>query len=251
MSIDSSLKLLEYVNKVAKEPIIVDGEPYGHINPVGVKLNDTFFMKDDCQMCGRCCMVETNAWTEEGVRRMKAAVPDDFNKWGLSIEIMGELYTLLEEHVHDINGKKVTFYSVPKIKTKDAMVVSWPDRKPSPRCRWVFEKDGTYRCLIHPVRSVTCGMPHCRFYFSHSTRVTSIGLSQYGRNWALKCPVEFEPHLDEESVKSRMHWLKLLADTADDMGIRTWLPEILHFLESGGRHSHQFFPTRPSLIHRG
>ena len=55
MSIDSSMKLLDYINKVALEPIVLDGDEFGTPPPVEVRLNDSFFFKDGCQMCGKCC----------------------------------------------------------------------------------------------------------------------------------------------------------------------------------------------------
>lgn len=33
MSIDSTHKLLEYINKVAREPIMLDGQPFGVLPP--------------------------------------------------------------------------------------------------------------------------------------------------------------------------------------------------------------------------
>lgn len=235
MSINSSAKLLEYINKVALEPIVLDGQPFGVLPPTSIVVRESFFWKDDCQMCGKCCPCETNAWTQEGLNRIYMATPDDFNRWGLSCEVLGELESLIEEEHHIVNGVDRIFYSVPKPKDGECLTVEWPDRKAQPRCRWLFRCDDTYRCLIHPVRSVTCGMPHCRFYYHAFTRTTSIGVSQFGRNWALKCPVEFEHRVDEESIQSRMTWLKRLDATANDLGISTWIPQILEYLESGKR----------------
>lgn len=235
MSIDSSLRLLDYLNKVAKEPIILNGKEYGTPFPHSVRLSDSFFMKDSCIMCGRCCMRETNAWTEEGMKRIKSSVEEDFTKWDLDYGVLPSLLESIEERVYNINGKEVTFYSCPKLPEKECPVVSWDDKPARYRCRWMIEKEGTYRCSIHPVRSITCALPHCRFYFSRSTRATSITLSQYGRNWALKCPIKFEPVLDEEGVQNRMLWLGRLNDAAKDCGIDTWLPEILYYLNEGYR----------------
>ena len=75
-------------------------------------------------------------------------------------------------------------------------------------------------------------MPHCRFYYSQNTRTTSIGLSQFGRNWKLRCPVEFGIEIDEESIESRMMWLRRLDAAAQDLGIRTWIPEIEEYIDS-------------------
>ena len=50
MSVDSTYKLLEYINKVAREPIVLDGKPFGVLPPTSIRLNESFFVKDDCKM---------------------------------------------------------------------------------------------------------------------------------------------------------------------------------------------------------
>lgn len=239
MSVESSLKLLEYVNKVSKDPIVLNGQPFGTPPAEKVVLNDSFFKKDDCVMCGKCCPNETTVWTIEGMRRIAAMGPREFTKWDLNPFVVNEIKRRIQEQVVNINGKEVVFFVSDKDKTSEAFHLEWPDRKEQPRCHWLFEKDGTYRCRIHPVRSVTCGMPHCRFFHSQASHTTTIGMSQFGRNWALKCPVEFGA-VDEESTQTRIFWLERLYATAEDCGIDTFLPEILYYLHAGNRSSTVF-----------
>lgn len=239
MSVESSMKILEYINKVSKKCIVLNGEPFGTPPVEKVVLNDSFFQKDDCVMCGKCCPNETTVWTAEGLKRIADATPHDFSKWGLNHEVVQEIHARVQEQVVDINGKEVSFFVSGKDKPNEAFRLAWPDRKEQPRCHWLFEKEGTYRCRIHPVRSVTCGMPHCRFFHSAATHTTTIGLSQFGRNWALKCPIEFGA-VDEESVQTRILWLERLYATAEDCGIDTFLPEILEYLHAGNRSSTVF-----------
>lgn len=240
---DSCLKLLEYINKVAKEPMVLtDGEfreTFG-VYPVSrVVLSDSFFQKDDCTMCGKCCPNETTAWTREGMSRILNATEKDFTMWGLDPNVVSEITSRVFEHVVYINGKPVTFYVSDKDPNQDAFKLEWHDRKEQPRCHWLFEKDGTHRCRIHPVRSVTCGLPHCRMLHSTSNQTTTIGMYQFGRNWRLKCPVQFGA-FDEASTQSRIVWLQRLYETAKDCGVDTFLPEILHYLHSGNRSSAVF-----------
>lgn len=239
MSVESSTKILEYINKVSKEAITVDGQPFGHAPVSRVVLNDTFFFKDDCTMCGKCCPNETTVWTTEGINRINATTVEEFERWGLDYGITSELGQRIHTQILDINGKLVPFFISDKDAAKDAFRLGWPNRKEQPRCHWLFEKEGTYRCRIHPVRSVTCGMPHCRFFHNQNSQTTTIGVSQFGRNWALRCPIEFGP-FDEESVKSRILWLERLNATAQDCGIETFLPEILDYLHAGNRTPMEF-----------
>lgn len=239
MSIESSMKILEYIDKVSKEIILINGEPFGTAPTTRVVLAQSFFQKDDCVMCGKCCPNETTVWTAEGIKRIMQASPEDFSKWDLDYSVIREIDERITRTAVDINGKEVLFFTSHKDKKNEALQVEWPDRAIQPRCHWLFEKDGTYRCRIHPVRSVTCGLPHCRFFHSTSTHTTTIGLSQFGRNWRLKCPVEFGP-ADEESVQTRILWLERLNATAEDCGIDTFLPEILQYLHAGNRSSAVF-----------
>lgn len=239
MSVESSMKILEYIDKVSKEFIMLNGQPFGTPPTAKVVLNDSFFQKDDCTMCGKCCPNETTVWTAEGMRRIAQMDPREFTRWDLNPFVINEIERRITEHPVIINGKEVLFFVSEKDKPNDAFKLEWEDRKEQPRCHWLFEKDGTYRCRIHPVRSVTCGLPHCRFFHSTATHTTTIGLSQFGRNWALKCPVEFGP-VDEESTQSRILWLERLNATAEDCGIDTFLPEILEYLHAGNRSSAVF-----------
>lgn len=243
MSVESTVKILEYINKVSKEFIMLNGEPFGTTPATKVVLNDSFFLKDDCVMCGKCCPNETTVWTNEGLRRIVGATAEDFTKWELNPDVLKEVQSRIEEQVLDINGKSVSFYVSRKDLNKEAFRLSWPDRKEQPRCHWLFEKEGTYRCKIHPVRSITCGMPHCRFFHNTHTHTTNIGVSQFGRNWRLKCPIEFGA-VDEASVQTRIFWLERLNATAQDCGIETYLPEILEYLHAGNRSS-AVFESKP------
>lgn len=241
MSIDSSTKILEYINKVSKEFMIVDGNAFGYAPVDRVVLNESFFLKDDCKMCGKCCPNETTVWTKEGLDRIDSAVPADFERWGLDFSSVDEIRGRMKTVVHSINGKNIEFYVSDRDSNSEAFKLSWDDRKEQMRCHWLFEKEGTYRCRIHPVRSVTCGMPHCRFFHSETAHetTTTIAVSQFGRNWALKCPVEFN-EVDEESVQTRILWLQRLNDSANDVGVETYLPEILEYLNAGNREPHEF-----------
>ena len=251
MSIESSTKILEYVNKVSRESMLVDGRAFGYAPVDRVVLNHSFFLRDDCQMCGKCCPNETTVWTREGLDRINSAKPEDFEIWGLDFSTIDEIKERMKCVTHSINGRNIEFFVSDKDSSSKAMRLEWTDRKEQMRCHWLFEKEGTYRCRIHPVRSVTCGMPHCRFFHSESDYETSttIGLSQFGRNWALKCPVEFG-EVDESSVQIRILWLERLNAVAEDCGVETFLPEILEYLHAGNRAPKEFVHrTRKKLFY--
>lgn len=242
MSIESSQKILEYINRVAKVPLIVNGEQFGHEPPKKVTIRQSFFLKDSCEMCGKCCPNETTVWTCEGYRRLLTESDDTFNKFGLNPGIRHEILRNLQTVNINVNGRDCIIYVHPADDNKTANKLSWPDRAETTRCHWLFEKFGTHRCSIHPVRSVTCGLPHVRFLYVAKTSHTTIGTIQFGRNFRLKCPIKFT-EFDEESVQTKLLWLKRLNDCANDLGVPTFLPEIIQYLEDGGREEVTFYST--------
>lgn len=236
---NSIYKIIDYIAKVSKQPITVDGKVILEKPVTQVTISDKFFFKDDCTMCGRCCPNENTAYTVSRWKKIIDTSIEEFWKFDLEYSDALLLFTHAEKKLFNVNGKDVLIYSHPKDNSKDCNRVDYPDRPNLERCHWLFEKDGKYLCEIHPIRSITCGMPHLRFFHNKNTGHTSLGVSQFGRNWALGCPVHFEG-FDEESVQTRIYWLKELKEAADDLGIKTYLPEIIEYLESGKRRQHTF-----------
>lgn len=110
MSVDSMSKILEYVSKVARQPIFVDGERYPTPVVEKVVLQESFFYKDDCMMCGKCCPNETTVFTSEGWGRIHSATKEDFLKWGLDPIAREELLMRCTPQVIDINGSSIVYW---------------------------------------------------------------------------------------------------------------------------------------------
>lgn len=242
MAIESSLKLIDYIARVSKEPIVLDGKPIGIPVPSSVILDESFFWKDSCVMCGRCCMSETVVWTQEGLNRIVEYIESDEQRLNngddgvvrISPDDLDMLSEIIEERVKNINGQDRTFYVCPKAKPSEGQWQHFEGKGDRQRCRWMRELDGKLCCGIHPIRSVTCALPHIRFFNVKRTNRTVIRTMQYGRNQKLGCPIEFGP-ATEEGMEQKIYWLKVLKDCADDLGISTWLPEIIEYLEAGNR----------------
>ena len=140
MAIESSLKLLEYLSKVAKEQIIVDGVPFEEAVPESVTLSESFFWKDSCSMCGRCCVNESTVWTQEGINRIVSYLDStntDSAAGKVSPEDLSELSNLLEERVVNINGQDRVFYVCPKDKSYSGQWGTFDDRGQRQRCHWL------------------------------------------------------------------------------------------------------------------
>ena len=242
MAIESSLKLIDYIARVSKEPIVVNGKPVQIPVPESVTIHESFFWKDNCVMCGRCCMSETVVWTQEGLNRIMQYIEADEQRENngdlgvvrISPDDMEDLSEMIQEKVVTINGQDKTFYVCPKDKPYEGQWHYFEGKGDRQRCHWMRELDGKFCCGIHPIRSVTCALPHIRFFNVKKTNRTVIRTMQYGRNQKLGCPIEFGP-ATEEGMAEKIHWLKVLNDCAYDLGISTWLPEIVEYLEEGNR----------------
>lgn len=234
MSVESSIKLLDYLSKVAKEQIIVDGVPFEESVPESVTLSESFFWKDNCVMCGRCCVNESTVWTQEGINRILSYLDSNDNSSKVSANDLSELSELIEQRVVNINGQDRVFYVCPKDKSYAGQWSTFDDRGERQRCHWLRALNEYLCCGIHPIRPVTCALPHIRFYKVKKTNRTILRIMQYGRNHKLGCPVEFG-EVSEEGMQDKIFGLKLLNDCANDLGIKTWLPEIIQYLEEGNR----------------
>jgi len=235
-------KLIDYVAKVSKEPINVDGEQILKEPVRSVALGDKFFRKDDCKLCGRCCINQDICYT---VEHFETLVAKDHTERFATLGLDASVKELWKEDVVNraflVNGAEVVFSLSQKSDAKTIQKVFYPDRGTVGRCKWLLADGEFYKCSIHPVRPITCRLPHLRFFYRKDLNRTILGVSQYGRNWALGCPVTFEDAYDEQSVQDRIVWLEELLRAAEDMKIKTYLPEILEYLEAGNRAPMKFY----------
>lgn len=252
MSVSNIDKLLQYLKCVAVQPIKYYGkldrdsgiQTYddsgnlitivGSTTPIqSIKLNDSFFHTDSCLNCGGCDPAESNTFTQSEYDRIMEADPSLFKDYGLDPEALQILKTSLVEHIHIINGKRVSTYSYKQVKNFMYLPVRGRELD---RCSWCFQDSFCkFKCRIHPVTSITCKMPHLRFYHLNNSKNTSMGIYQFGRNWALKCPVKFFPPTSEEEFEinkgNRIEKLKQLEQVSQDLNIQTYLPQVISYVE--------------------
>lgn len=255
MSMDSSRLIFKDLSCVSKDFIKVEGkgfiDSYGPVS--GIKINESFFLKDSCDICGRCCVPEENVWTESTIKpffddleiHKEDYIVDEIDfPFEVKMDLAKEFVDSIEERSVIVNGvEKSLFVSV---QPKDTPIVTFygdPKRKPMKRCRWLNSgEDHTIgihwdKCKIHPYRSVTCRIPHMRIKTSQDGNYGILGVQSYGRNWQLGCTAKFEQVIDENDIKSKINTLSILKQYADDLEIETYLPEVIRYLEEGGRKS--------------
>lgn len=233
MAINSVDKIIEYVVRVAKQRVVVEGHVLLAKPIEQVTVRENFFAKDDCHGCGRCCMNENIAYTIRTFDRACNAM-DNSNPYHEELRDGADYCT------RTINGAEIEFLSFDADTPKKSQRFSYEGRPENlQRCHFLnLSNPKIQTCNIHACRSITCGMPHMRFYHTSDSRNSSISLAPYGRNHQLGCPVVFAPYdgsiEHEEAIYKRIKWLEMLELAANDMGIATWLPEILHKLDVDG-----------------
>lgn len=199
MSINNVDKILSYI-----KPISVDGCKH-------LIVNESLFYKDSCDVCGKCCIHEDLIFLPFEVDNMKSIIDNDIKigkeHLGGTVQNIAELVDSLVPMNVDVNGKNKLLYK----SRLPYNTYYFEDRGTLNRCHWdIPVAPGKLGCGIHLVSSLTCKFPHVRFNYSKDRKTTHIGLMQYGRNWALKCPIIFDKTFYPETVCSVIGKFELL-----------------------------------------
>lgn len=243
--VDNISKIMHYIQRVSKLPILVDGVECWE-EPLRIKLGETLFDTDPCHCCGNCCIPESNVFTQSEYDKIMNMTEEEFRAEGYIFDERGfdpsylvKLKSKIREEKHIVNDKEISFYIYDREPNNMYLPNKTTENKYRDRCVWmILDDDGLYKCHIHPVRSVTCDMPHIRFDWNSKSKMLTITTRQYGRNWALGCPAIFEPPKDEAQFndikKDRLRKFDHLKQCTEDLGIdinTTYLPEIISYLE--------------------
>lgn len=148
---------------------------------------------------------------------------------GANLDNIRELVNSLKEITVDVNGKSFILYKS-KLPYK---TYYFEDRGTLNRCHWnIPVSQDKLGCGIHQVSSLTCKFPHVRFNYSKERKTTHIGLMQYGRNWALKCPIKFVDEFRKETVEKLIVKFELLAKYCDYFQVDNYCKNVLDKLYS-------------------
>ena len=243
MSVPNIEKLFQYLQCFSIEPIeycssLTDFTD-NKIITIGdkitdIRLNYAFFYNDNCQMCGGCDPAESNIFTSSEYEQIKACQDEIFIEAGLDPAYLHQLKENLYKSTCVINGKEVSIY----IYKQEPNELFLPTRgKIIKRCSWCFQdSEKRFKCRIHPVESITCIMPHLRTYHFKGSNKASLGVTQFGRNWALKCPVELTPPKNKDQFEynksNRIAKLERLHQVGLDLNIPTYLPQVIDYVKN-------------------
>jgi len=231
MSVNNIIKTLMYIYPITKDRIEYNNEVWEPVN--AIYLRESLFCKDECLICGKCCIAEDNLYLPFEVDNMHNVLNTEIDTNthklnGKGYDNIRELLSTLVPITVQLNNKEYTLY---KSKT-EPNIYEFADRGVLKRCHWDLPtEDGRLGCGIHPVSALTCRMPHVRFFYNHDKRSTSIGHSQYGRNWALKCPAKVsKTEFSLDTLDTVIANFELLQKYCDYFEINTYCPEILERL---------------------
>ncbi|MBQ2856688.1 MAG: hypothetical protein IJE78_06130 [Bacteroidaceae bacterium] len=246
MSVNNLSKIIQHLEPLHIGPLVVDGKQYDRPK-IWLKLSPTFFDVDSCFGCGKCCLhvAQNLVLTQSEYEHLMKCTENDFIEYGLDPSKLPILQNSMKPTHHVVNGKEITLY---RDSSKLQSLYSSEQDKQVDTCPYLFKNaEGLYRCGVHPVRSITCRMPHLRvFYTNHGC--VSVGISQYGRNWRIGCEVQFQKCKAAEQfeqIKSqRIDQLKYLLRVAEDCNFNTYLPALIEYAQHATFSNYEQFLNR-------
>lgn len=231
---DSAEKLFGYVGLLAKEPIhIVFDEQYEikYEPPKRAIISGTLFQTDGCQSSGRCCKVAFDLiYTREGRDRVAEAAKVS--------ESAGRLFDALQPLETTVNGKPVEVWTHLNDKVARYTEAKTCDFLEHPqegdfKGKFICGVHGGYNKIFESAQPFHCIAPH--FVVRQRGDGSSfIGRMQFGRNWRFGCPVVFQrgdQYFDKDHQQD-IDKLTMMQSIADDIGVSTWIPEMIDWLKS-------------------
>jgi len=253
----SVFKLIKYLGYLTKEPISVEieGVVQKYDPSDRVMISDKFFRNFECVSCGRCCQgkfslayTSSDLWrcdpSNEEVRSsinrvlsthvgekvlllsLGATVAKEISNCFSSYDL---LYSNLKSIPIQISRKVYTNKQCEKIEILTLFDKMFLYSNEGKRCKFLFEKDGKWLCGVHELNPTHCKLPHIQIdKTKHSTRLIK---RQYGRNWALGCKAKCTAFNYKVFCEWDLACLRRLEANMKDLQLKTWLPEIVEYLE--------------------
>lgn len=208
-------KLFEVISRICKTDVEIEinGKKLFYEKPQTIQISPSFFYKDGCEFCSRCCGNYGHIFTSS-----------EFDAVTKQAQNYEELLSYLIPNSIKVNDKSIVIY---KDEPRISGLTVKTAKSERPACYWSYiDKNGKYLCKIHQVRTFTCRMPHMMFRYSSATKTTNIGLYDFGRNWALGCPYKLKIG-DVNSVKANVEKIQYADKVARDLGLETYADEII------------------------
>jgi len=231
---DSINKLFGYIGLLLKEDVVIEFDSKYSVQykaPRSVSISQTLFQTDSCHSSGKCCKVAFDlAYTREGYSRAENAA--------IASESAAKLVSALVPVATEINGKKVEVWvhlndkvaRYTGLKTCDYL--ENPQEGPFAQ-KFICGLHGGYNRVFESAQPFHCIAPHF-VVRSRLDGCSFIGRMQFGRNWRFGCPVVFKRGLEyfDKDYRQDLDKLLMMLRIAEDMKVKTWIPEIIEWLRT-------------------
>lgn len=192
---------------VGKTHVEFNGESILYMPPSRVGLSPKLWRKDACYRCGRSCRGFALLFLPGEQAHLSV------QRYGKEIDIC-------------INGKrnKVIFYKQMRTRGDEG-------------CDFLKGEIGVRngcKCIIQSQKPLHCRLPHIRIQRNRMHDSAIIMRTQYGRNWAMGCPVKLKNKIGPVQFNQDRITFFLMLQVADSLGLKTKLPEIISLHERQG-----------------
>ena len=171
-----------------------------YIPPIRAGLSPTLWRKDDCKKCGRSCQGFALGFLPGEI--IPPSIKGNVEKIDLIINGKEHMFNLYRQrHVRGDRGCDLLKGSIGKI--------------------------NSCSCSVHLYKPLHCWFPHMRVLHNQRQSYAILARTQYGRNWALGCPVNFEFNVDPIQVAKDREKLSRLNILSEKLGIPSRIPSLI------------------------
>ena len=204
MNTRSLFYFLDYLGKLVKQPLTVQVGliEKTYLPAKQVVISPSFFKYLPCRKCGACC------------------------RKGVSLAFTASDKVAIEEYG---NTKLLSGLKQYEINIGD-----------SKKCWWLYEQSKPQTCdflvsnlcSVHDVKAVNCLLPPILVGYCKKTQVVKLTKEKLHWRWVPNCQAQYTSFDLENFLNWDLYCLRRLQRSAEDLGIQTYLPEILEKLEN-------------------
>ena len=192
---------------VSKTHVEFNGESTLYMPPSRVGLSPNLWRKDDCYRCGRSCrgfalVFLPGEQAYSSVRRKGKTIDMWINGKRKQVLFYKQMHTRGDEGCDFLKGE-------------------------------IGIRNGC-KCIIQSQKPLHCKLPHIRIQRNRMHDSAIIMRTQYGRNWAMGCPVKLKNKIGPARFNQDRLTFVLMLHVADSLGLKTKLPEIISLHERQG-----------------
>ena len=230
----SLLYLLDNISSLSKISLTIKGAKTekSFESPKRVAISPQFFQSASCQRCAACCkrgislvFTDTDVQVMSDVVCGKYALALPYNLEDIRKLLLGLQRFELKIWLRVCKSSGVEVIS----KIKPVWIYPMPAKKV---CDFLQKKDGQWICSVHAVKPTNCLLPHIWVGFSRKDLATRLSKRPFGSRWISDCESQFGKFSLGELETWDLFVLQRMLRNAQDLGIDTYLPEIIGWLKN-------------------